>query len=86
VTKYLSRIGRRGGRSKSAVKLAAVRANLKKAQAARRKYPRCLRYTNRSHRFSPTTGRCACGYVKPASGNWPRRSLLFALLDCMEVV
>jgi hypothetical protein len=41
VTKYLSRIGRRGGRSKSAVRLAAIGANLKKAQAARRKYPRC---------------------------------------------
>jgi hypothetical protein len=40
VTNRLSRIGRRGGRSKSAVKLAAIRANLKKAQAARRKYPR----------------------------------------------
>ena len=39
VTKYLSRIGRRGGHSRSAAKLAAVRVNLKKAQAARRKYP-----------------------------------------------
>jgi hypothetical protein len=65
VTKYLSRIGRRGGRSRSKAKLAAVRANLKKAQSARRKYPRCPRYKNRSHRFSPMTGRCACGYVKP---------------------
>lgn len=64
VSKYLSRIGRRGGRSKSAAKLAAVRVNLKKAQAARRKYPRCPRYKNRSHRFSPTTERCACGYIK----------------------
>ena len=61
--------GRRGGRSKSAAKLAAVRANLKKAQAARRKYPPCPRYKNRSHRFSPATGRCPCGYSKPASGN-----------------
>jgi hypothetical protein len=69
VTKYLSRIGRRGGRSKSAAKLAAVRTNLEKAQEARRKYPLCPRYKNRSHRFSPVTGRCPCGYLKPVSGN-----------------
>jgi len=69
VTKYLSRIGRRGGRSKSKAKLAAVRANLEKAWDARRKYPPCPRYKNRSHRFSPTTQRCPCGYVKPLSGN-----------------
>jgi hypothetical protein len=69
VTKYLSRIGRRGGLSKSFAKLAAVRANLKRAQAARRKYPRCPRYKNRSHRFSPTTKRCPCGYAKPTSRN-----------------
>ena len=60
VTRYLSRIGRRGGRSKSAAKLAAVRANLEKAQAARRKYTLCPHYKNRSHRFSPATGRCPC--------------------------
>jgi hypothetical protein len=69
VTRYLSRNGRRGGRSKSAAKLAAVRANLRKAQAARRKYPLCPRYKNRSHRFSPVTGRCPCGYVEPVPRN-----------------
>jgi hypothetical protein len=65
VAKYLSRIGARGGRSKSIRKLAAVRANLVKARAAHRKYPPCPRYRNRSHRFSPVTGRCPCGYFKP---------------------
>ena len=59
----------RGGRSKSAAKLAAVRANLEKAHASLRKYPPCPRYKNRSHRFSPVTGRCPCGYVKPAFAN-----------------
>ena len=29
-----------------------------------RKYPPCPRYS--SHRFSPTTGRCPCGYVRAA--------------------
>lgn len=30
-----------------------------------RKYPRCRRYG--SHRFSPTTDRCPCGYIRPKS-------------------
>jgi len=30
-----------------------------------REFPRCLRYG--SHRFSPTTQRCPCGYVRPRS-------------------
>jgi hypothetical protein len=64
ISKYLARIGRKGGRSRSAAKLAAVRANLKKAHIARRKYPPCPRYKNRSHRLSPV-GRCACGYLRP---------------------
>jgi hypothetical protein len=64
ISKYLARIGRRGGRSRSKAKLAAVRANIKKAHDARRKYPPCPRYKNQSHRFSPATGRCACGYFK----------------------
>jgi len=28
-----------------------------------RKYPKCPRYG--SHTFSPTTGRCPCGYRRP---------------------
>jgi hypothetical protein len=68
VTKYLSLIGRQGRRSRSADKSAAISANLKKAQAARRKYPRCPRYKYRSHRFSRATGRCACGHIKPVPG------------------
>src|ERR1700757_3371819 len=28
-----------------------------------RKYPKCPRYG--SHRFSPTTGRCPCGFYRP---------------------
>ena len=66
ISKYLARIGRKGGRSRSAAKLAAIRANLKRAHAARRKYKPCPRYKNRSHRFSRVTGWCACGYFKPA--------------------
>jgi hypothetical protein len=65
VTRYLARIGRKGGKSRSRVKIASSRANMELAHAARRKYPACDRYKNFSHRFSPKTGRCACGYVKP---------------------
>jgi hypothetical protein len=65
VTKYLSRIGRKGGRSKSKVKSDSSRENVKIALAARKKYTPCPRYKNHSHRFSPKTGRCACSYVKP---------------------
>ena len=69
IEKYLSKIGRRGGRiggkSKSKAKLKAVRANMKKAAEARRKYPPCPQYANRSHRFSRKTGKCyGCGYTK----------------------
>lgn len=28
----------------------------------KRKFPPCERYGN--HRFSPTTGRCPCGYIR----------------------
>jgi hypothetical protein len=52
------------GPSKSFLK--SARRNLKLAHAARRKYSRCPRYA--SHHFSPTTGRCPCGFQRPASG------------------
>ena len=56
ITAYLSRIGKRGGKSRSKAKLRAVGQNLKQAQAARRKqrrYPPCPKYKNHAHRFSP---------------------------------
>ena len=64
IRRYLSNIGKRGGASKSPVKIAAVLGNLKAAHAAKRKYTPCDRYKNKSHRFSLKTGRCACGYTK----------------------
>lgn len=52
--------GSRGGKVGSA---SQAQARLKGA-AARRKYPPCPRYG--SHHFSPKTGRCPCGYTRPA--------------------
>jgi hypothetical protein len=66
IENYLAAIGAKGGRSRSREKLAASNANMLKAQAARRKYPPCEHYNNRSHRFNPKNGKCfACGYQKP---------------------
>lgn len=65
VRQYLRKIGRKGGQSTSRAKLEALVENRKLAAKARRKYPPCERY--HSHRFSPSTGRCPCGYVRPAT-------------------
>ena len=70
VRKYLSKIGRKGGKiggtSTSNAKIEAVMENLEAAHKAKRKYPPCKHYNNKSHRFNPNTGRCyACGYKKP---------------------
>ena len=55
---YLSKIGIRGGKSRSKAKVAASRLNAKKARSARvRKYPPCPTYNNGSHRFNKE-GRC----------------------------
>jgi hypothetical protein len=67
VERYLSKIGKKGGQSTSSAKVSAARENIAIAREARRKYPNCYRYKNHSHRFSPKTGRCACGYVKPSA-------------------
>jgi hypothetical protein len=65
VRKYLSKLGKQGGKSRSAEKIEAVRANLEIAQEARRKYPRCPAYKNHSHRFSEKTNKCyGCGYKR----------------------
>jgi len=57
-TEYLSKIGMRGGKSRSRAKVKAAKKNVAKARAARkRKYPRCPKYKNGSHRFAPD-GRC----------------------------
>jgi hypothetical protein len=67
VAKYFAKLGRKGGRVVSTRKIEAARANLATAQAARRKYPPCPRYTNNhSHRFAQS-GRCACGFQKGSS-------------------
>lgn len=63
VSRYLAKIGRKGGliggRARSAAKTATSRANAN----VRRRYPPCPQgYKNKSHRFS--SGRCACGYVR----------------------
>lgn len=51
IHEYLSKIGRRGGKiggkAKSKAKVQAARENVKKAVAARRKYPPCTKYANR---------------------------------------
>jgi hypothetical protein len=64
IRQYLSKLGQKGGASRSKAKIAAVTENLEAAWKAKRKYTRCKRYG--SHRFSPTTGRCPCGYHKPS--------------------
>lgn len=55
-----------GSRKKEGSKefLRAANRNLKLAHKARRKYTRCPRYA--SHHFSPVTGRCPCGSMRPA--------------------
>jgi hypothetical protein len=63
IRRYLKRLGKKGGASKSEAKVEAARENLALAHEARRKYTRCKRYG--SHRFSPVTGRCPCGEYKP---------------------
>ena len=66
VRRYLSRLGKKGGASKSREKIAASRRNMILAHKAKRKYPPCPRYKNRSHRFAAKKGTtCACGDVKP---------------------
>jgi len=69
VVKYLSKIGRKGGKvggvSTSRKKIKAVMANLEIAHEAKRKYPACKHYKNKSHRFNPNTNKCyACGYER----------------------
>jgi hypothetical protein len=63
----------KAARSEFASKLAGVRwARIPKHVRAKfvprngggvRKYPQCRRY--RAHIFSPRTGRCPCGFVRP---------------------
>jgi hypothetical protein len=66
IKKYLSKIGRKGGQSRSEAKVEAVKANALKAAAARRLYKPCPCYNNHSHRFNPKTDKCyGCGYRKP---------------------
>jgi hypothetical protein len=70
VSKYLAKIGRRGGKigglSTSRAKVKAARTNIELAHDAKRKYPPCPNYNNKSHRFSKATGICyGCGYRKP---------------------
>jgi hypothetical protein len=64
VKAYLSKIGMKGGKSRTRAKIVASRQNMAIAREARRKYPNCPRYKNHSHRFAKS-GRCACGYHKP---------------------
>jgi hypothetical protein len=59
-----SAMGKVGGSRKSKAKAAAVRENGKLGGRPRQFDP-CPRYKNHAHRFSPTTGRCACGYRRP---------------------
>jgi len=56
-------VGAKGGGASGGAKAEASRANLKLAWKILRKYPRCPRYG--SHRFSPYTGRCPCGFQRP---------------------
>jgi hypothetical protein len=63
IRQYLAKIGKKGGQSTSDAKLDALVENRKLAAKAKRKYPRCKRYG--SHRFSPTTQRCPCGFQRP---------------------
>jgi hypothetical protein len=77
VRKYLSKLGKKGGASTSPAKLAASRANMALAHQAKRKYPPCNRYKNKSHRFGAKKGTtCACGFVKPAE---ERKTILLRL-------
>ena len=68
VRKYLSKLGKKGGKSRSEEKVEASRANMAIAREARRKYPNCPKYKNHSHRFSEKTGKCyGCGYKRRKS-------------------
>ena len=61
VREWFAKKGAIGGSSRSAAKQRSSRAN-GKLGGMPRKFPRCPRYG--SHRFSPNTGRCPCGYVR----------------------
>jgi len=56
----------RAGSVRSKAKTQAARVN-GKLGGRPRQFPRCKRYG--SHRFSPTTGQCPCGFHKPAKSS-----------------
>jgi|HubBroStandDraft_4_1064222.scaffolds.fasta_scaffold415301_2 hypothetical protein len=53
----------RAGSAKSKAKAAAARKN-GELGGRPRKYPKCPRYA--THSFSPVSGKCPCGFKKPA--------------------
>lgn len=60
---HFAKLGKRGGRKITPAKTKASRRNVKAAQAAVRKYPRCPKYG--SHHFSKA-GKCyGCDFIKP---------------------
>jgi len=56
--------GLKGGRGRSRAKTRAVRSN-GRLGGRPRQFPPCTKYG--AHRFSPTTGRCPCGFRRPAA-------------------
>jgi len=66
LSKAAAELGRRGGeiggKATTKAKVQAAKAN-GKLGGRPRQYPKCKRYG--AHRFSPTTQRCPCGFVRP---------------------
>jgi hypothetical protein len=54
-------MGKIGGAVKSKAKAAAVRENGKRGGRPRLSPP-CSHYPDKSHRYSPKTGLCTCGF------------------------
>ena len=59
--KEAKRIGKIGGAVISKAKAITSSAN-GKLGGRPRQFPACLKYPDKSHRWSAKTGRCACGY------------------------